>query len=1032
MEKHENIQHILKNKVPIWGYSPKGIIDPSLSVQICQAGGVGLVDFDGLNIDQCKILLNKLTSSLSSDHVWGIRIPSQDILHMLEFQDIVPIIICAFPPNSKDIAIMQKISKLLLSEVSYLEEAYETADWADFFLVKGNEAGGLVGTKNTFILIQEFQKSGLPFIIQGGFGVYNICSAFIGGAVAIVLESQLYLLPECPLSPKFKNYIKTIEENDFYLVHETSRYNFRLIGKLANKSIRSIKEIEQRDFSKVNEDFKFEFLQYITKFSNKFYMSDTDPKHSFLPSDQGICFANYILTKFGNLKNFLIGIVQLISNQIENSIEHWPFTKNSEFAKQLNITYPIIQGPMANISDNLGFAKKIADNGALPILALGGLLSTETTELLSNSSVQDLSKKPYGCGIIGLDVVKIRREEHLRCISKYGPKITLIAAGTIDLGVQVKNSGNKVLIHTPALSMFKAAIKNDLDYMILEGSECGGHFGTLSSFVLWECILEYLEEEKKNLPQKLNIVFAGGIINEISSAMLGGMLGNHLDIINSGIQMGTAYLLSEEIVTTQALSPIYQELLLNNSSTDVIGTTVNTRARVIPTEFSNQTIKQEFLRKAQGISISQRKELYENENLGALRIASRAEIWNDNHVEGSKTSQFNPVSVKEQLTKGAFMTGDSISLQKTIRSIPQIHYDIIEGGSKFIRKISNRILKNSSGHVLLDNDKEVQKKSSTNNKIAIVGLGGLFPDAENIPQFWENIITKRYSITEVPTDRWEADIFYDKDHSSPDKTYTKIGGFVKNFEFKSIKYRIPPKMAERMDLVQKWAIITAKEALLDAGYPIDGKQRLPIATIVGNSSGGDAQRLSNKRVLFNEVKYRINEASSQMILNQEEKDNLLNYLEDKIINQIPVINEDTMPGELSNIIAGRVANVFNLTGKSMTTDAACASSLAAIDTAVNGLLVNHYDTVLVGGADSSMDPQTYIKFCKIGALSEDGSYPFDARANGFVMGEGAGFIVLKRLEDALRDGNKIYSIISGYGGRFYFHLVMHLRDVLKL
>ncbi|MFX1346453.1 MAG: beta-ketoacyl synthase N-terminal-like domain-containing protein, partial [Promethearchaeota archaeon] len=1023
MKKRENIQQLLKNKIPIWGYSPRGITEPSLSVQMCQEGGIGLIDFEGLNIDQCKILFNKMESSVSCDLLWGIRIPSSDILFNLEIRDPIPIIICAFSPNLKEISMMQKNSRLLLSEVSYLEEAYETANWADFFLVKGNEAGGLVGTKNTFILIQEFQKVGFPFIIQGGFGVYNICSAFIGGALGVVLESQLFLLPECPISPKFKEYIKTIDENDFYLVHETLRYNYRLIGKLANKSIRSVKEVEQHNYSILNEEFnddyfllKHEFLKNISVFLDQYHIySDTEPKHSFLPSDHGICFANHILTKFGNLKKFLSNIVNIISEQIENSIEQWPFTKNSEFAKQLNIEYPIIQGPMANISDNLDFAREVADNGALPILALGGLLSAETNELLSNTGMKDLTEKTYGCGIIGLEAVKSRRDEHLKCISKYGPDITLIAAGTIDLGVQVKNFGNKVLIHTPALSMFKAAINNNLDYMILEGSECGGHFGTLSSFILWEHILEYLDEQKKSLSEKINIVFAGGIINEVSSAMLGGMIGNHLNLIVPGIQMGTAYLLSEEIVRSNALSPVYQELLLNNSSTKVIGTTINARARVIPTEFFSQTIKKEILRKEQGIPISQRKELYEKDNLGALRIASRAEIWNNNYVEGSEGSQFTSISAKEQLTKGAFMTGDSISLQKTIRSIPQIHYDIIEGGFKFIRKKSNQILKDSLGNVLMDNDKKVQKKSTSKNKIAIIGLGGLFPDAENIQQFWNNILNKKYSITEVPRDRWETDIFYDKNHSSPDKTYTKVGGFVKKFEFKSIKYRIPPKMAERMDLVQIWAIITASEALVDAGYPIDGKKRLPIATIVGNSAGGDTQRLSNKRIFFNEIKYRINEASSQMILNQEIKSKLLEFLEEKVINQIPAINEDTMPGELSNIIAGRVANVFNLTGKSMTTDAACASSLAAIDTAVNGLLVKDYDVVLAGGVDSSMDPQTYIKFCKIGALSEDGTYPFDARANGFVMGEGGGFLVLKRLEDALRDENKIYAIISGYG-----------------
>ncbi|MFX1325441.1 MAG: beta-ketoacyl synthase N-terminal-like domain-containing protein, partial [Promethearchaeota archaeon] len=855
MKKKEIIQQLLKDKIPIWGYSPKGITDPSLSVQICKVGGIGLIDFEGIKLDKCQMFLERFSSSLSSEHIWGIRLSNQDILGALEFQKIVPIIICAYSPDSKDIELMQKYSTLLLSEVLYIEEAYSTAEWSDMFLVKGNEAGGLVGTKNSFILIQEFQKAGLSFVSQGGFGVYNISSAFIGGAIGVVLESQLFLLPECPLNAEYKNYIKTIDENDFYLSYETLQYNYRLIGKLANNAIRSIKDLEKKNYLKIDKslDQKYNLIQEITNLSKNYrFYSDTIPKHSFLPSDHGICFANYILKKFQNLENFFGKIVNIIINQIRKSIKHWPFTKNSEFAKQLGILYPLIQGPMANISDNVSFASKVAEHGALPILALGGLLKEEAEELLSNVNAEYSLNGMYGCGIIGLDAVKSRRDEHLNCISNNGPKFTLIAAGTIDLGMQVKNLGKTVLIHTPALSLFKEAIKRNLDFMILEGSECGGHFGALSSFVLWEYILEYLDMERNNLHKSINLIFAGGIINEVSSAMLGGMIGNHLDLINPGIQMGTAYLLSEEIVRTNALSPVYQELLLNHSSTRVIGTSVNTRARVVSSEFSSQTIKNENKRKAQGISLSRRKELYEKDNLGALRIASRAEIWNDNHINETGTSQFIPISKKEQLIRGAFMTGESISLQKSIRSIPQIHYDIIEGGSKFIKKLSNQILEQSSGLLIM---KEEQIKLSTKNKIAIVGLGGLFPDAENIPQYWSNIINKVNSITEVPKDRWDSNIYFDKDHSSLDKSYTKIGGFVKKFEFQSIKYRIPPKMADRMDLVQKWAIITAKEALIDAGYPIDGKERLPIAIIVGNSSGGDAQRFSNKRIIFNEIKY---------------------------------------------------------------------------------------------------------------------------------------------------------------------------------
>ncbi|KKK41857.1 MAG: Phenolphthiocerol synthesis polyketide synthase type I Pks15/1 [Candidatus Lokiarchaeum sp. GC14_75] len=1025
MKKKQEILKLIKNKIPVWGYSPRGINNPSLSIKISQLGGVGLIDFEDVNSDQCQIVLERLSSTLSTNDLWGIRISSQELLEELIFHNHVPIIICTFSPDSQNIKKMKENSKLLVSEVCYLEEAFDKSNWADLYLVKGNEAGGLVGTKSTFILIQEFQKAGFSFVIQGGFGVYNICAAFIGGALGVVLESQLFLFPECPINPEFKDYIKSIEENDFYLLTETLRYNYRLIGKLANKSIRSVKEIEFQEFNNLKEEYDNKFgalkSKYLSEIHNlevkKKFFSDTNPKHSWLPSDHGICFASYILKKFNNLETFLNSLLNIIQSQFEKAKEHWPFVKSSKFAQQLNITYPIIQGPMANISDQISFAKEIAANGALPILALGGLMGYEADQLLSKFAASNkLSVNSCGCGIIGLEVVKERRDQQLKSISKYGPNITLIAAGTTDLGAQVKKTGNTILIHTPALSMFRDALKKRLDFMILEGKECGGHFGILSSFILWESILEYLDVSRVEISKKINIIFAGGIINETSTAMLAGIIGAHLDIINPGIQMGTAYLLSEEIVRTQALSPVYQDLLLNYSSTKVIGTTVNARARVLPTTFALDTIKNEFLRKDQGITISKRKEMYEYDNLGALRIASRAEVWNEEHVQGSDSTQFIPTSYKNQLAKGAFMTGESISLQNTLRSIPQIHYDIIEGGLNTLKSISNHIFKKTLGPKSMIKSIETKELKPTENKIAIVGIGGIFPDAQNIPEFWENIVNRKYSIIEVPDNRWNKNIFYSEDHSIPEKTYSKVGGFIKDFKFKSIKYRIPPKMAERMDMVQKWAITTAEEALKDAGYPTDGKSRLPIAVIVGNSSGGDAQRLSNKRVIFNEVEYRINEASSQKILNKEQKDKLIDYLKKTIVDPIPQINEDTMPGELSNIIAGRVANVFNLTGKSMTIDAACASSLAAIDTAVNSLIMRDYDVVLAGGSDSSMDPQTYIKFSKIGALSEDGSYPFDSRANGFIMGEGAGFMVLKRIEDAIRDKNKIYAIVSGYGG----------------
>ena len=131
---------------------------------------------------------------------------------------------------------------------------------------------------------------------------------------------------------------------------------------------------------------------------------------------------------------------------------------------------------------------------------------------------------------------------------------------------------------------------------------------------------------------------------------------------------------------------------------------------------------------------------------------------------------------------------------------------------------------------------------------------------------------------------------------------------------------------------------------------------------------------------------------------------------------IPDITEDTMPGELSNCIAGRIANVFNFHGPNYVVDAACASAMAAMSSAAEGLVANDFDVAISGGIDRNMGASTFVKFSKIGALSASGTRPYAEGADGFVMGEGAVIFVLKRLADAERDGDKIYAVLRGIGG----------------
>lgn len=302
--------------------------------------------------------------------------------------------------------------------------------------------------------------------------------------------------------------------------------------------------------------------------------------------------------------------------------------------------------------------------------------------------------------------------------------------------------------------------------------------------------------------------------------------------------------------------------------------------------------------------------------------------------------------------------------------------------------------------------------------VAVVGLGTILPDAPDVPTFWKNIKTGRYSISDVPLERWNPAIYFDPDPKAPEKTYTKIGAWVKNFEFEPLKWGIPipPRVLETMDLAQTWAIAAARQALLDYGYPQRPLDPSRVAVILGNAMGGEDHYNSSLRIRSAELIHDLSEVEAFKNLSPDVQQALLQGMRARIGAHLPLVSEDTMPGELSNITAGRVANVFNFTGPNFITDAACASSLAALQAAMEGLAAHQFDAVLTGGVDHSMGPETFVKFSKIGALSPDGSRPYADGANGFVMGEGAAIFLIKRLEDAEQAGDRIYAVIRGVGG----------------
>ncbi|MEE2811532.1 MAG: beta-ketoacyl synthase N-terminal-like domain-containing protein, partial [Candidatus Thermoplasmatota archaeon] len=298
--------------------------------------------------------------------------------------------------------------------------------------------------------------------------------------------------------------------------------------------------------------------------------------------------------------------------------------------------------------------------------------------------------------------------------------------------------------------------------------------------------------------------------------------------------------------------------------------------------------------------------------------------------------------------------------------------------------------------------------------IAVIGLSALLPDADDITAFWQNILDAKVSFKTVPSDRWiESDFWVEGGPKNVDenKTYSKIGGWIEGFEFDWRRWRVPPGTLLQIDPTQLWAVEVSAAALENAGYLGEGAKELPkerTGTIFANALGGENRNLSNHRVWADQFARFAVEVGGM-------PESGIPAFKDAMLDGLPKVDEDTMPGELANVVAGRVANLLDLQGPNYATDAACATTFAAILDACRLLQTRQVDLMIAGASDRTMDPATFAKFSAIGALSATHSTPFDAGANGFVMGEGAGAVILKRLSDAIGDGDRIHAVIRGVG-----------------
>lgn len=291
--------------------------------------------------------------------------------------------------------------------------------------------------------------------------------------------------------------------------------------------------------------------------------------------------------------------------------------------------------------------------------------------------------------------------------------------------------------------------------------------------------------------------------------------------------------------------------------------------------------------------------------------------------------------------------------------------------------------------------------SQAGSGIAIVGMSCILPGADSLTQYWENILNCRVAITQIPPERFDSQKYFSRKRRDRDCIYSKWGGFLNPVQFNPVEFGIPPSSLPYIDAMQLLALRIVRDALNDSGYAGGDFANDNTAVVVAASGG------------FGELGQAYVFRSLLPLLNLDERRASWPPESGTVI---PPWTSQSFPGLLVNLTAGRVANRFDLGGPNYVVDAACASSLAALRMAMYELESGATKMVIVASTDTNQSPFAYLCFSRVQALSPSGRCcPFDESADGTVISEGAAALVLKRLEDAVRDGNRIYAVVKGVG-----------------
>ncbi len=975
------------NGFRICSISPGYLDHAGVAIATARAGGVALLDFEFLKPDRLargRSNLQNLLRLAGKNSIVGIRVAASQWESWRELSTLLEgrrhwLVLAGWSRESlaqlgPKIAADERRFWLELEHSGQVVEPAQTGFSFDGFLARGSECGGSCGRASAFFLAQALATQSKPFLVQGGIGLQSIAACRVAGAAGVVLEEQLLLTAESSLPEQWQRLVRNIGCGDTTVAGEEVDRPARFA---AGPEFAAGRRLSAR-WTEIwtGEDQPLDLKRASWQQALEETLGWGPPHQCAWPMGQMAGFSRQFAEKFRTTGRVIEAFRRASETGAELCGENAPLKRHSALARSHGTEFPIVQGPMTRVSDRAEFAAAVASAGALPMLALA-LLRREDVAALLKETADLLGDRPWGVGILGFVPPEVRAGQ-LAAIMERKPPFALIAGGRPDQAAQLEELGIATYLHVPSPNILSIFLRQGARRFVFEGSECGGHVGPFTSFVLWQQVIDVLlAEAPAGEEGRIHVLFAGGIHDARSAAMVSAMAAPlAAKGIRIGVLMGTAYLFTEEAVARGAIVEQFQQTAIESTYTVRLETGVGHSIRCAPTPFTSEFSETRRRLFTQGLTPASVSGTLESLVMGRSRAASKGLLRLE---EG----RLLPLDTPAQYERGMYMLGEVAALRKSATTLPALHAEISDGSAQLLEICRLEWGAAEAAH------------STPAVPIAIIGASCFLPAAQNPEQYWKNLLDQVNAITEIPPARFDWRLYFDPDPAAEDKIYSRWGGFLGEVEFDPVRYGIPPRSLKSIALSQLLALEAARRAIDDAGLGSGEFDRENTAVIFGNNTTAD---------LFH---YYI--ARSTLPLHTGANRDAL--------DRLPGWTEESFPGLLMNVTAGRVANRLDLGGPNYSVDAACASSLAALQLGVRELETGRSNLAVVAGIDLDQTPYAYLAFSKTRAMSPTGSAkPFDRHADGIVISEGVVCLVIKRLADAERDGDRIYAVIRAVEG----------------